>query len=230
MSRYSLEQFKQQHAQQDRGEGLFELETQRLLEVNLNGSIWTKLGSMVSYVGEIKFVREGIFEHGIGRLFKKAISGEGTPLTKASGTGRLYLADAGKKVTILQLQNETIYVNGNDVLAFEPTVDWDIKLMKKITGMIAGGLFNVKLSGHGLVAITTHFDPITLRVTPDQPVITDPNATVAWSDGLDWNVKGNFTAGTFFGRGSGEVIQMKFTGDGWVVIQPYEEAHLQSGG
>ena len=29
---------------------------------------------------------------------------------------------------------------------------------------------------------------------------------------------------TFFGRGSGESIQMMFNGDGFVVIQPYEEA------
>jgi len=30
---------------------------------------------------------------------------------------------------------------------------------------------------------------------------------------------------TFFGRGSGESFQMKFQGDGFVVIQPYEESY-----
>ncbi len=227
MSRYSIEAFVQSSVQQDRGEGLFELESERLLEVNLDGMVWTKKGSMVAYVGAIKFTREGVLERGIGRMLKKAISGEGAALTKADGVGRLYLADEGKKITILQLQGEALFVNGNDVLAFEDSIEWDIKLMKKITGMISGGLFNVRPEGTGLVAITTHFEPITLRVTPDNPVITDPNATVAWSAGLDWNVKGDFTIGTFFGRGSGEVIQMKFTGDGFVVIQPYEEVHLQ---
>jgi uncharacterized protein (AIM24 family) len=32
---------------------------------------------------------------------------------------------------------------------------------------------------------------------------------------------------TFFGRGSGESIQMKFEGEGFVVIQPCEEATAQ---
>ena len=37
------------------------------LEINLNGGVWTKMGSMVAYVGNIKFTREGILEHGIGK-------------------------------------------------------------------------------------------------------------------------------------------------------------------
>ena len=57
-------------------------------------------------------------------------------------------------------------------------IQWDIQLMRKVAGMMAGGLFNVKLAGKGLVAITTHYDPLTLRVTPQSPVSTDPNATV----------------------------------------------------
>ena len=30
------------------------------------------------------------------------------------------------------------------------------------------------------------------------------------------------------GRGSGESIQMKFEGEGWVVVQPYEETYMQA--
>ena len=30
-----------------------------------------------------------------------------------------------------------------------------------------------------------------------------------------------------FGRGSGESVQLKFAGDGWVVVQPYEEVVLR---
>lgn len=95
--------------------------------------------------------------------------------------------------------------------------------------MLAGGLFNIKLEGTGMVAITTHHDPITLTVSPDKPVITDPNATVAWSGTLAPEIKTDISFKTFLGRGSGESIQMKFEGDGFVVIQPYEEVYLQSG-
>jgi len=228
MTEHSLAAFLERTAHQDRGQGLFELETPRLLELNLNGLIWIKMGAMIAYRGNVKFTREGILERGLGNLLKKAISGEGAMLTRAEGQGKVYLADTGKKVTILQLAGESIYVNGNDVLAFEPCLKYHIKMMRKMTAMLAGGLFNVRLEGTGTVAITTHYDPVTLTVTPDNPVVTDPNATVAWSGNLEPQFKKDISFKTFVGRGSGESIQMLFQGNGFVVVQPYEEAYLQS--
>ncbi|MDZ5473163.1 AIM24 family protein [Bacillus sp. 31A1R] len=225
MSRYSIEEFVNATKQQDKGEGLFELETPRMLEINLDGQIWAKAGSMVSYRGKIKFEREGILEHGLGKLFKKALTGEGTSLMKANGSGKLYLADQGKKISILNLQGESIFVNGNDLLAFEPSINWDIKLMRRIAGMMSGGLFNVKLEGRGMIAITSHYEPLTLLVTPDNPVYTDPNATVAWSGTLEPEFVTDVSFKTFIGRGSGESIQMKFSGNGFVVVQPFEEVY-----
>lgn len=227
MGRYSIEDFVARTGQQDKDQGVFELENERLLEINLNGEIWTKTGSMVAYRGNIHFEREGVLEHGVGKFLKKAVSGEGTRLTKANGSGKLYLADAGKKVSILDLTSDTLFVNGNDLLAFVPTLEWDIKMMRKITAMLAGGLFNVRLSGTGLVAITTHYDPVTLLVTPGSPVYTDPNATVAWSGSLTPEFKTDVSLKTFFGRGSGESVQMHFQGNGFVVVQPYEEVYFQ---
>lgn len=226
MNRYTLQDFVNQTEQQDKGEGLFELETQRMLEVNLESKIWAKSGSMVSYMGNIKFTREGILEHGIGKMFKKALTGEGASLMKAEGEGKLYLADQGKKISILNLYDDSIFVNGNDLLAFEPSVSWDIKLMRKVAGMLSGGLFNIHLSGRGMIAITSHYEPLTLRVTPSRPVFTDPNATVAWSGSLQPEFVTDVSLKTFFGRGSGESIQMKFSGEGFVVIQPFEEVYF----
>lgn len=227
MSRYNLNAFVEKTAQRDLGQGLFELESDRLLEINLNGAIWTKTGSMVAYLGRIKFERERILEQGLGNLLKKAVSGEGTRLTKADGTGKLYLADAGKKITILALDNEAIFVNANDVLAFEMSLAYDIKMLRKVAAVMSGGLFNARFQGRGMLALTTHYDPITLRVTPQQPVVTDPNATVAWSGNLTPEFKTDVSLKTFFGRGSGESLQMVFRGEGFVVIQPYEEVYMQ---
>ena len=225
--RYSLEEFINESRQQDRGQGTFELENSRLLEINLDGSIMTKTGSMVAYVGGIKFTREGILEHGITKLLKKTLTGEGARLTRATGKGRLYLADAGKKVQVLHLNNDAIFVNGNDLLAMEESIRWDVKMMKKVTAMMAGGLFNIRLEGTGIIAITTHYDPLTLMVTPDNPVCTDPNATIAWSGNLTPEFKTDLSLRSFLGRASGESFQMKFQGHGFVVIQPYEEVMFQ---
>ncbi len=228
--RFSIDEFVRRTSERNRGQGTFELETDRMLEVNLSGRVWTKMGSMVAYNGQIRFTREGVLEHGIGTFLKKAFTGEGARLTKAEGRGKLYLADVGKKVSILNLKNDTVFVNGNDLLAFEDTIDWDIKMLRRVAGMMAGGLFNVRLSGTGMIAITTHYDPLTLKVTPNVPVTTDPNATVAWSGGVTPDFKTDISLKTFFGRGSGESIQMEFRGNGFVVVQPYEEVYFQSGG
>lgn len=228
MERYSIKNFIESTGERDLNQGVFELERDRLLEVNLDGMVWTKRGSMVAYTGDIMFTREGIFEHGIGKLVKKSLTGEGVSLTKAEGKGKLYLADGGKKVSVLKLENESIFVNGNDLLTFENSINWDIRLLRKVAGMMAGGLFNVKLEGTGMVAVTTHHDPLTLQVSAGHPVFTDPNATVAWSGNLEPEIKTDISLKTLVGRSSGESIQMAFKGEGFVVIQPYEEVYFQA--
>ncbi len=230
MARFGLDQFIETSVQKDRGQGLFELEGDRILEINLDGEIWTKTGSMIAYLGSVKFEREGILQQGVGNLLKKVVSGEGTKLTKASGRGIVYLADSGKKITILQLNNESIFVNANDVLAFEASLNFDIKMLRKVAAMLSGGLFNAKFTGSGMLAITSHYDPLTLRVTPTLPVYTDPNATIAWSGNLTPEFKTDISLKTFLGRGSGESLQMKFEGNGFVVVQPYEEVYMQHQG
>jgi uncharacterized protein (AIM24 family) len=230
MSNYTIEEFIKSTAQDDAAHDYFQLENDRMLEINLNGMVWMKAGAMVAYVGGIKFTREGLLDKGLGSLLKRGVTGEGAKLTKAEGQGRLYLADSGKTIKILKLQGESIFVNGSDLLAFEPTVDWEIKMMKKLAAVVSGGFFNVRLSGTGLIAITTHFEPITLRVRPGQSVRTDPNATIAWSGNLQPEFKTDVSLKSFFGRGSGESIQMEFNGDGFVVVQPYEEVAMQHDG
>ncbi len=222
-SRYSLAEFVRSSRQRDGGQGVFELEDARLLEVNLDGKIWMKMGAMVAYQGDVRYTRENLLQKGWGRLLKRTATGEGTELTKAEGNGTVYLADRGKKITILRLDDDALYVNGNDVLALEWQIDWDVRLMKRVSAMLAGGLFNMHLSGSGLIAITTHYDPLTLEVTPGRPVFTDPNATVAWSASLDPTFRTDVSFKTFLGRGSGESLQMQFEGHGFVVVQPYEE-------
>lgn len=223
MTKYSISQFVESTKQRESRNEFFELETPRILEVNLTDLVWAKMGAMISYTGNIKFERERVLEHGLGKMFKKAFTGEGTALMKAHGNGRLYLADQGKKITIFDLKNESITVNGNDLLAFEPTVEWDIQLMRKMAGVMSGGLFNVTLSGTGKIAITSHYEPLTLLVKPGESVLTDPNATVAWSGNLKPEFRTDISVRTFIGRGSGESIQMEFSGDGFVIVQPFEE-------
>lgn len=111
-------------------------------------------------------------------------------------------------------------------LALEDGMKHEIKMMRRVAGMASGGLFNIRVSGPGVIAMTTHHTPITLRVQPGEPVFTDPNATVAWAGTLTPDIHIDMSLKTLFGRGSGETFQLRFQGSGWVVLQPYDEVHL----
>jgi uncharacterized protein (AIM24 family) len=135
------------------------------------------------------------------------------------GSGHVYLADQEKKVQVLELEtDEAITVNGEDVLAFESDIDYEISTIDSLAGSFAGGFTNVYLEGPGRVAITTHGDPVVLA----PPVTTDPSATVAWS-GTTPDVSVNTNLTDMIGHESGERYQMEFAGEGFVVVQPYEE-------
>lgn len=215
-----LEEFAARHAQR-RGEGAWQLESPRCLEVHLqNQTVRTKIGAMIAYRGNLKFERAG--SGGMGKLMKAMMTSESGKATNVSGTGVLYLADASKEISVLKLTDDTLFVSSRDLLAYSDTLEWDITVIKS-AGIVAGGLFTTKLWGNGYAAITTHGDPLVLAVTPTTPLYTDPNATVAWSEGLAVDVKADVNLKTFTGRASGESWQMCFTGDGFVVVQPYEE-------
>lgn len=98
MADYSIEEFIRQTKQDDSENDYFELETQRILEVNLLDQVWAKSGAMISYNGNIKFEREGILEHGVGKMFKKALTGEGSSLMKATGAAVCISRIKGKKL------------------------------------------------------------------------------------------------------------------------------------
>lgn len=226
MKKYSIQSLVQETVQDDSKNGLFELEKEYILELNINRqTVMIKKGAMIAYDGSVKFEREGIFSKGVGNLLKKAVGGEGTSMMKATGTGRVYVADCAKKIRVLYLENEAIHVSGNDILAHEESLKSDVKLMRSVAGIMGGGLFQASISGTGYVAITTHGDPLTLLVKPGYPIYTDPNATVAWSGNLTPEFKTDISFKTFIGRSSGESLQMKFEGEGWVIVQPYEEVY-----
>ena len=150
----SLAEFQETTSQE-----AFTLQNSKLLKVRLEAvTIEAKLGSMVAYQGDVRFEHKS---GGLGRFFKKAVTGEGVKLMAANGTGDLFLAQDKRKIMVLDLQNERMTVNGDNILAFEPGIDWDIKRVEG-AGRLAGGLFNVVLEGTGKVALTSDGEPVLL--------------------------------------------------------------------
>jgi uncharacterized protein (AIM24 family) len=214
-----IERFKSEHAPSETGE-TFQLENSYTLDVAVDGSVMAKAGSMIAFTGDLSFTGKASAEGGITGFLKEAATSEGTPVMEIEGRGHVYLSDHEKKVQILDLaDDDSITVNGEDVLAFESNVTYEISTIDSLAGSFAGGFTNVYLEGPGYVAITTHGDPLVL----EPPVSTDPSATVAWS-GTSPNVEVNRSLSDMVGQESGERFQMNFDDDtGYVVVQPYEE-------
>jgi uncharacterized protein (AIM24 family) len=206
----------------------FSLQNSKLLKVELNQvTIQAKLGSMVAYQGEVKFEHAG--SGGIGRLVKKAVTGEGTRLMKMEGSGEVFLADQAQDIHLIKLENDQVTCNGANLLAFDAGIDWDIKKVEGGAGsMLAGGLFNTILSGTGWVAILSDGPPVLLDVG-GAPTFADAQAAITWSSGVQTQVKVDASVKTLVGRGSGETVQVAFSGQGWVLVQP-SEGRVQAAG
>lgn len=211
----SLERF----AEIETGEP-FTLQNPRLLKVELSETtVVARSGAMVAYQGDVRFEHKG---GGISRLLKKAATGESLRLMEATGSGELFLANHAMLVHILSLSDDSLTVNGENILAFETGIDWDVTRVKGgTTGVLAGGIFNIALRGTGLVALVSDGEPLRLEVG-SEPVGVDPQAAIAWSGGVSTNLKTDMQAKSLIGMGSGESIQLAMSGQGWVLVQPSE--------
>jgi uncharacterized protein (AIM24 family) len=208
-----------QYQERETGQA-FTAQGPRLLKIELSeASVMAKNGSMVAYQGDVHFEHKG---GGLGRLLKKAATGEQLRLMEASGTGELFLANQAMLVHVLSLQDDSVTVNGENILAFQTGIDWDVTRVKGGTaGVLAGGLFNIHLRGTGLVALVSDGEPVKLDVS-EAPTFADPQAAIAWSGGVQTNLRTDVQAKSLIGLGSGESFQLGLTGQGWVLVQPSE--------
>jgi uncharacterized protein (AIM24 family) len=196
---------------------VFTLQNAKLLKVGLTGPVMARQGSMVAYQGEMNFDFEG--SGGLGKFLKKAVTGEGVPLMRVTGRGDLFLADSANEIHLVRLEGDSLTVNGRNILAFEPTLEWDIRRVEGAS-MLTGGLFNTTLSGTGWLAITAHGTPVVLQT--DAPTFADVQSAIAWSTSLQTSVARSFKLSGLIGRGSGEAVQLAFHGQGFVIVQASE--------
>jgi len=192
------------------------LQNPRMLKARLAGELMARQGSMVAYQGQVDFAYQG---SGVGRFLKKAITGEGLPLMRVTGQGDVFLADDANEIHLIDLDGDSVTVNGRNVLAFEPTLTWDVRRVEGAS-MFSGGVFNTVFTGTGRIAVTAFGTPVVLNV--DAPTFADIQAAVCWSTSLQTSVRRTAGAGALIGRGSGEAFQLGFAGQGFVVVQASE--------
>ena len=212
------------------GDQRFALQNPQMLRVHLGGDVLAVKGAMVAYQGRIRFDHEKAGS--VGKLFKKVVTGEDVSLMRVSGEGEVFFASEAGFVFLVELGGDALSVNARNLLAFDSSIDWDIKRVQG-AGMLSGGLFNTTLQGSGTVAIHTVGQPVILDCSV-QPTFVDVQACVGWSAHLVPQVVSSMNVRSMIRGGSGEAFQYAFHGQGFVIVQPSEwtpaTAQQSSGG
>ena len=220
-STYSIERLLSESRERGTPGEPFEAESERILRIDVDGGVWLKPGAAIAYRGDIAFERLPTID---AQSIKDAALREVAPLVRATGRGRLYCGYHGSHVRLVRLAGDTIVVSWQELLAFEESLQFEMTLVAHGLSLAAGGLVVVRVSGHGTLAIATHGEPLTLLVASDDPVSTDPHATLAWSGNLTPSLKTDLSWRSVFRHGGQEPFQMLFEGTGFVVVQPYKDA------
>lgn len=189
------------------------------IRCSVDGRVIARQGSMVAYRGDLEIRTLG---QGMRKLLKRAATGEGVALMEVEGRGDIWFADLAKYVYILTLEaDDGLSINGKSVLCFEPTLSYDIRMIKN-AGMSSGGLFNCVFSGAGALALASDGQPLVIPVTTDRPVRVDTDAVIGWTATLDTAMHRSESAKSLLKGGAGEAFQLELRGDGIVIIQPSE--------
>jgi uncharacterized protein (AIM24 family) len=185
----------------------FTLHENGFLEINFGRSVHVKRGTVSSYSGNLKFVAES------GLLGTTAQT-----LVKAVGQGKIFVYEKGRKTFLLDLNEEFIYVEGSNLLALEDTLTYRVEPIYDST--YQRKIDTVKIFGKGSLAISTHIEPLTLRVTKEYPLSISSNALVAWTGNVIPTVMDDKSLENVMIENAGDAgFKIRFEGDGVVVSE-----------
>ncbi|MCF6521512.1 AIM24 family protein [Streptomyces sp. JJ36] len=198
------------------------------LKYAVNGECYARQGAMVAFRGNLQFEKKG---QGVGNFLKRAVTGEGLPLMTVRGQGEAWFAHEAANCFIVDFApGDSLTLNGRNVLCFDASLSYEIKMVQG-AGMAGGGLFNCLFSGQGRLGVTCDGSPVVIPVSPQSPVFVDTDAVVGWSAQLHTSLHRSQSFGSMIRGGSGEAVQLKLEGEGFVIVRPSESRPVrQSGG
>ncbi len=196
-----------------------------MLEVHLQGeAVRAVTGAMVAFDGQVSFKNAGLGGgDGLKAALKRKVTGESLSLMECSGSGVVYFAVDAQHIEIVELANETLQVESSQLLAVAGKLHTDVTFTGLRGASSGQGLFTTTVSGFGTVALlSAGGPPIALEVSPQYPLVVDPDAYVASRGQLNQSFVTDVSWKSVLGEGSGEPFSLRFDGSGIVYIQPAE--------
>lgn len=203
----------------------FRLNGHRVLEIDLHGgAVRAATGSMIAYTGEVGFRNAGLGGgDGLRAAIKRRATGESVALMQCSGTGTVWFAKDAMDVVVVELAGDTLKVESEQLLAISDGLRTDVAFAGLRGASSGQGLFTTTVTGTGAVALLSAGGPlIALEVSPQFPLVVDPDAFVASSGRLDQTFVTDVSWRNLVGESSGEAFSLRFDGTGVVYVQPEE--------
>jgi uncharacterized protein (AIM24 family) len=203
----------------------FQLSGPRVLEIDLTGgSVRAATGSMIAYTGEVSFRNAGTGGgDGLRAALKRRATGESVALMQCTGTGTVWFAKDAMDVVVVELAGDTLRVESEQLLALSDGLRTDVAFAGLRGASSGQGLFTTTVTGTGAVALLSAGGPlIALEVSPQHPLVVDPDAFVASTGRLDQTFVTDVSWRNLVGESSGEAFSLRFDGTGVVYIQPEE--------
>lgn len=197
----------------------------KVLEVHLSGeTVRAVTGSMVAYDGQVTFKNAGAGGGGgLRAALKQRVTGESLSMMECTGHGVVYLAVDAQDVAVVELSSEPLQVESQQLLALDGALRTDVTFTGLRGASSGQGLFTTVVSGQGAVALlSSGGPPIALEVSPQLPLVVDPDAYVASRGQLNQTFVTDVSWKSAIGEGSGEAFSLRFDGAGVVYIQPAE--------
>jgi uncharacterized protein (AIM24 family) len=202
------------------------LQNAKSVKYAVNGECLARQGSMIAFRGNLQFEKKG---QGVGNFIKRSVTGEGLALMTVRGQGEAWFAHEAANCFLVDFAaGDSLTVNGRNVLCFDASLSYDIAMVKG-AGMAGGGLFNCLFSGQGRLGLICEGNPIVIPVSSQAPVFVDTDAVVGWSAQLHTSLHRSQSIGSMIRGGSGEAVQLRLDGEGFVIVRPSEARPPQQG-
>ena len=181
-------------------------------------------GSMIAYTGEVSFRNAGLGGgDGLRSALKRRVTGESVALMQCSGHGTVWFAKDAMEVLLVELAGDTVAVESEQLLALSDQLRTDVAFAGLRGASSGQGLFTTTVTGHGTVALlSAGGPPIALEVSPQYPLIVDPDAFIASQGQLNQTFVTDVSWRNLIGESSGEAFSLRFDGHGVIYIQPEE--------
>lgn len=197
--------------------------------------VLARRGAMLAYTGDVHFAPVhggGGYGGGMGGMAGRMLAGESVAMMVAQGQGTVHYGYRGLYVTIVELDGSgPLQVEADRLVAHDANLQSTIVMIGQQGGlrgaarsMATGmGLATTQLHGYGTAALLSHGGTIAIPVGGGRPVAVDPQAYVAHVGQVQLDLSASIGWRDAVGKGSGEAMQLKLTGQGTVYVQASEQ-------